>query len=101
MEARRVAREHPASSGTAEESANRGKERGGLLDVGNVAGVLDHDQCRPHCLRGGLRRSERNRVLSAVNDQRLHSDGIEVSWSEQIEVAQALPHRLLNSSDDT
>src|ERR1043166_5809689 len=101
MEARRVARERPASAGTAEEFANRGEERGRLLDVGNVAGVLNDDQCRTHSLRGGLRRSERDRVLSSVNDQRLHSDGIEVSWSEQIEVAQALPHRLLNSPDDT
>jgi hypothetical protein len=51
-------------------------------------------------IRRGLRRRERDRILSAMYDERRDFDGIELPRREEIELVETLPYRLLHAPGD-
>src|SRR5574338_614271 len=64
-----------------------------------MSAVIEDDDPCPERPRGLLGRRERDRILPAVHDERRDRDPLQ-GWC-QVEVAEAPPHALLNSADDT
>src|SRR4051812_9136583 len=89
-----------SSSCRAEKTLDGREEVSGLLDVRNMATVFEHDKPSIECTGGVFRRCERDRVLSAMNDEGRHVDSIEHAGCHQVELAKTLPNGLLYAPGD-
>src|SRR5688572_15586029 len=63
--------------------------------------ILDHDERGLHRFRGSLGRFERDGILASVRDQRGGANGVQHPRLREVEVAEALPDRLLDPADHT
>src|SRR5437762_3417398 len=65
-----------------------------------MAAVLEDDQTSVEGVGRGARRFERNRVLATGRDQSREVHRVELSGGGQVEIAEAVPDRLLDATDD-